>query len=867
MDANRLRRAFTGYFEQRGHAVIPSASLVPTDPGLLFTIAGMVPFKPWFVGEEAPPHKRATSIQRCLRAGGKHNDLDAIGTTARHLTLFEMLGNFSFGDYFKEAAIPYAWECATEVLGFEADRIWVTVHHSDDQAARIWTDSVGLPPERLQRMGDDNWWQMGDTGPCGPCSELYFDKGPEYGAEGGPLHGGDERYVEFWNLVFMQYARQPDGSLADLPKPSIDTGAGFERILTLAERTDSVFETAVLRPVLAAAESLSGRRYGADPRDDVALRILADHARAMSFLVSDGVFPTNEGRGHVLRRIIRRSVLRSSQLGIARDATPTLVDSVVELMGDAYPQLRASAGFVKEVVAREEDRFRATLRAGSLLLEEHLGQPGGVVPGDVAFRLHDTFGFPVELTREVAAERGIGVDQQGFEAAMALQRETSRAAGTGAVASGRAESYRELLEQFGVTKFVGYEQECWASKIVAVLPGSDPAAPGEAGPGEVEVFLDATPFYAEGGGQVGDTGTMTSVDGVEVTVLDTTAPLPGLHRHRAVVRGGELRPGTTVDAVVDSVRRMEIRRNHTGTHLLHWALRKVLGEHVRQQGSLVAPDRLRFDFSHHSAPEPSELEQVEDLVNAEVLADLPVTTTVTSRAEAEAEGAIAFFGDRYGERVRVVRSGSASVELCGGTHVRALGMVGPIRIVSVGSIGSNTRRLEALTGDASISRWRAEAALLARAATAVNAVPEELPGRIEELRAEQKRSREELRAVRSAALSVEAASLAAQATDGAVVVRRDGRPNDELRELATAIRQAKGVHAAVVIGSPDGSGVALVASVDAGAGLVASELIADAARAVGGGGGRGTDLAMAGGRRAEKIDEAIALVRAKLEAL
>ncbi|MDA8391884.1 MAG: alanine--tRNA ligase [Actinomycetota bacterium] len=864
MDANRLRRAFTGYFEQRGHVVVPSASLVPTDPGLLFTIAGMVPFKPWFMGEEAPAHKRATSIQRCLRAGGKHNDLDAIGTTARHLTLFEMLGNFSFGDYFKEAAIPYAWECATEVLGFDPSRIWVTVHHSDDQAAEIWTDSVGLPRDRLQRMGDDNWWQMGDTGPCGPCSELYFDKGPSYGAEGGPLNGGDERYVEFWNLVFMQYSRLADGRLVDLPKPSIDTGAGFERILTLAEGTDSVFETAVLRPVLAKAESLSGRRYGSDPRDDVALRIVADHARAMSFLVSDGVFPTNEGRGHVLRRIIRRSVLRSSQLGVAKDAMPRMVDAVVDVMGEAYPLLRATAGFVKEVVAREEDRFRATLRAGSLLLEEHLGEPGGMVPGDVAFRLHDTFGFPVELTREVAAERGIGVDQEGFEAAMSLQRETSRAAGTAAAASSRGESYRELLEQFGTTRFVGYDHEAWSSKVVAVLPGSDGPAPGEAAPGEVEVFLDATPFYAEGGGQVGDTG-LLSADGLEVSVLDTTAPMPGLHRHRAVVRQGELRPGMTVTASVDAERRNAIRRNHTGTHLLHWALRKVLGEHVRQQGSLVAPDRLRFDFSHHSAPDPSQLEEVENLVNAEVLADLPVTTTVTSRVEAEGEGAIAFFGDRYGEQVRVVRSGSASVELCGGTHVRALGMVGPIRIVSEGSIGSNTRRLEALTGEASISRWRAESCLLSRAAAVVNATPDELPARVEELRVEQKRAREELRVLRSRALADEAANLASLATDGTVVVRRDGRPNDELRELATAIRQVKGVRAAVVIGSPDGSGVALVAAVDPGSGLTASELIGDAARAVGGGGGRGVELAMAGGRRADKIDDAIATVRSKLE--
>lgn len=863
MDSNELRRAFTGFFNERGHKVLPSASLIPADPTLLFTVAGMVPFKPWFLGDEQSPFSRATSVQKCLRAGGKHNDLDAIGTTNRHLTFFEMLGNFSFGDYFKAEAIPFAWEFTTEVLGFDPDRVWITVHDTDDEAAEIWLDQVGIDPSRFQRMGEDNWWQMGDTGPCGPCSELYFDKGDHYGDPGGPAHGGPERFVEFWNLVFMQFNRTAKGELTDLPKRNIDTGAGFERILTLLQGTDSVFDTDVLRPILAGAEELTAKRYGAGGRDDVALRIMADHARAMAFMVADGIFPTNEGRGYVLRRIIRRAVLRASQLGVDKDVTPTLIGHVVDVMGEAYPALAGASGFIQEVVSREEDAFRSTLRAGAGLLDEALERHPGTVPGEIAFRLHDTYGFPIDLTREIASERGATLDQEGFDAAMAAQRDASRAAAGGGKAGARTEQYRALMEQFGTTSFVGYEDDVATARILAVLPGADPATGGEARSGEVEVFLDTTPFYAEGGGQVGDTGTIEG-PGLAMVVLDTTAPLPGLHRHRAVIKEGDAVLGATVTARIDGARREAIKRNHTGTHLLHWALREVLGSHVRQHGSLVAPERLRFDFSHHSAPTPAELAEVEDLVNAVVLASEEVKTESTTKAEAEERGAIAFFGDRYGETVRMVAAGSASLELCGGTHVASTGMIGPLRIVSESSIGSNTRRIEAVTGEASLARWRKETEILAKAAGLVQAPADELLERIEDLRESLRQARDELKTARSSALRNQAATLAGAAEQSMVVVRQDGWPGEELRELALAIRSHPGVEAAVVVGSPDGQGVSLVAAVRPNSGLVASELLAPAAKLVGGGGGRGPEVAVAGGRFAAKIDEALELIRAAL---
>ena len=675
MDANGLRRAYLDFFVARGHTEVPSAGLVPHHPRApLFTNAGMNQFIPYFLGEEIPPYRRAVSVQKCVRVRGKHDDIEQVGRTPKHATFFEMLGNFSFGDYFKHDAIVWAWELLTEVLGLDGDRLWVTVYNDDDEAADIWVDAVGVPRHRIQRTGEDNFWEMGDTGPCGPCSELHFDRGPEWGAGGGPVGGGEARFVELWNLVFQTYDRQSSGELVPLPKPCIDTGAGFERMLTVLQDVPSLWDTDVLRPLVARAEELTGRRYGEDTEVDVALRVLADHARTFSFMISDGVFPSNEDRGYVLRRIIRRAVLRASLLGTTRLVCPSMVEAVVEVMGEAYPDLVHNADFVSGVAAREEERFRANLRSGMTLLEAELAA-GPVIGGETAFKLHDTHGFPIELTREIAAGRGAALDDDGFALAMQRQREQSREAGRGKGGAGQGNlaAYREIVDQFGPTMFTGYTALEGRGRVLAVLEGEEK--------GTVEIFLDRTPFYAESGGQVGDTGTISTPTG-RALVRGTTPALPGLHRHVAVVTDGHLTAAQEAEVAVDAGRRAAIRRNHTGTHLLHWALRQVLGQHVKQQGSLVAPDRLRFDFTHYAPVTRAEMDQIEDLVNAQILGDMEVVTEELPRAEAEAKGAIAFFGDKYGERVRVVHAGGHSVELCGGTHVERLGMIGPVEVVS-----------------------------------------------------------------------------------------------------------------------------------------------------------------------------------------
>ena len=845
MDANELRRAFTGFFAERGHTVVPSSGLIPHHPAApLFTNAGMNQFLPIFLGEELPPYPRATSVQKCVRVRGKHDDIDLIGRTTRHLSFFEMLGNFSFGDYFKQEAITWAWELVTEVLALDPDRIWVTVHESDEEAAAIWRDTVGLPVERIQRMGADNFWEMGETGPCGPASELYYDKGPEYGPEGGPARGGEERFVEFWNLVFMQFDRQPDRSLVDLPKKNIDTGAGLERLLAILQGHDSVFDTDVLRPLVAAAERLTGHRYTDDEQVDVALRILADHGRTITFLVNDGVFPSNEDKGYVLRRILRRAVRHAFQLGVETPVTPALVDATVEVMGEAYPDLARNRDFIVGVVGREEERFRQTLRSGSAILEEELAKGPEMLAGDVVFKLHDTYGFPLELTREIAAERGVEVDLEGFETAMDEQRRRARDARQQAGTTAESvDAYREILTQFGTTEFVGYSDYEAKGRVLAVV--------GD------EVFLDRTPFYAESGGQVGDTGTITSDTGT-AEVVDTTYAVPGLIRHRVGVVEGEITSGQEAVARIDAGRREAIRRNHTATHLLHWALREVLGPHVKQAGSLVAPDRLRFDFSHYGPVSREDLERVESLANEHVLANDPVRAFETSKDEAERLGAIAFFGDKYGDVVRVVEAGARSVELCGGTHVGALGMIGPIKIVSEGSIGANLRRIEALTGVATLERVRTEEQLLERTADLLRVKPEEVPERVERVLEERRELDDQLKALRRAASGGEAQALAEEAVEGVVVARRDGTTRDELRDLAVAVRDQPGVRAVVVGGVPEGGGVALVAAARKDSGLAAPDLIGGPARLVGGGGGgKNPELAMAGGRDPEKLDAAL----------
>ena len=851
-DADHLRDAFTRFFVDRGHTAVPSASLIPHDPTVLFTIAGMVPFKPFFLGDEVPPWRRATSVQKCFRTV----DIDIVGTTLRHCTFFEMLGNFSFGDYFKADAIPFAWELVTEVLGIDGERLWVTVYETDDEAEAIWRDVVGVRPERIQRLGDDNFWKMGDTGPCGPSSEIFIDKGAAYGEDGGPAFGGSERFVEIWNLVFMQYNRGSDGTTEPLPRPSIDTGAGLERILPVIQGVDSLYDTDLFAPMLDTAQSITGRTYGDDERSDVGLRIMADHGRAMSMLVADGVLPSNEGRGYVLRRIIRRAVRRARQLGVSEPCTERLVDTAVAMLGAAHPGLAEQHHLIVDVVGREEDGFLRTLATGSAILEEVLASGEAVVPGEVAFRLHDTYGFPVELTVEIAEEVGSKVDLDGFEAAMDRQRTQARAAARAGRTPAGDDAYRSVLDNEGRTVFVGQSPDGYSApaRVVAVLADRDPDRAGQ-----VEVFLDRTPFYAESGGQMGDIGTIVTETGTAF-VYDTVSALPGLTSHRATVTG-ELFAGQDALATIDGPRRDALRRNHTGTHLLHAALRTVLGDQVRQQGSLVAPDRLRFDFSHHGSVTPEELAAVTGLANADVLSDAAVTVEEMPKADAEALGALAFFGDKYGEQVRVVRAGPHSVELCGGTHVGALGMIGPITVVSEASIGSNTRRIEAVTGTGALERSASREQLLAEAASLLRTDPEHVGEAIERLLERQRAAEKSLEQASARERRAEAASLVGDAMGGAVVARRDGLTPDQLRDLAQAVRSQGDLRVVVLGGTPDGAKASVAVAADRADGRAdpvdAGDLARQVARLLGGGGGGSPEVAVAGGKDPSALDGAL----------
>jgi alanyl-tRNA synthetase len=862
--ADELRQSFLDFFAARGHTAVPSASLIPHDPSVLFNVAGMVPFKPYFVGDETPPFARAVSSQKCVRAGGKHNDLDDVGRTKRHLVFFEMLGNFSFGDYFKELAIPYSWELVTEGWGFDPERIWVTVHETDSEAEKIWHDAVGVPMERIQRLGDkDNFWQMGETGPCGPCSELHYDRGPDFGPDGGPLndpHG--DRFMEFWNLVFMQYDQAPDGSRSPLPKPQIDTGAGLERILCLLQGVDAVWETDLMTPLIEQACSLTGRTYRAGDyadRDSFAVRVLAEHARSATMLVSDGVFPSNEARGFVLRRIIRRAIRYAYLLGTEQLVMPTLADVAVTVMGTAYPDVARQRDFIVGVLGKEEERFRQTLRHGLSILESELATGSSQLSGATTFVLHDTYGFPLELTQEIAGERDVTVDVEGFQAEMGEQRRRAKAARHKGGDDANLDAYREVVEQFGTTTFVGYSDDVAEARVLAVLPaasgGRSASSDGEAAVELVEVFLDRTPFYAESGGQIGDRGTIRTETGA-VEVLDTTFALPKLTRHVGRVVEGSITPGQVATATIDAARRDATRRNHTATHLLHYALREVLGDHVKQSGSLVTPERLRFDFSHYEAVTPEQIEQIERIANRISLENSGVRYFETSKAEAAELGAIAFFGDKYGDIVRVLEAGP-TIELCAGTHVRATGDIGTIKIVNESSIGSNLRRIEAVTGEASVALLQRDERVLAAAARLLGTTGDDLVGGVQRKLDEVRSLGDELKALRAKLATGRAGELAATAVDGVVVQRVDGLDTGDLRELALAVRNTDGVDIVVLGGVTSAGGVSLVAAVRPTTGIQAARLIKDAAKAVGGGGGGKGDIATAGGRDPGGLDEAL----------
>ena len=854
MQADELREAFSNFWAERGHQVRNSASLIPHEPSLLFTVAGMVPFMPYFLGEEQPPNSRMCTIQKCVRAGGKHNDLDDIGKTNRHFTFFEMMGNFSFGDYFKAEAVPWAWEFVTKVLNLDEERLWVTVHVTDDEAEEIWRKSVGLPAERIQRLDKDNWWAAGDTGPCGPCSEIFYDLGPEYGKDGGPAEGDEDRFIEVWNLVFMQFSNDGSGELTPLPQTGIDTGAGLERLLAVLQGVPSAWDIDLFAPLLAEAERITGVGYGKNSEADVSMRIFADHARATAFLISDGVFPSNEDRGYVLRRIIRRAVRHAWTLGVNDVVMPRLVEVVADVMGDHYPDLRKNLDFIRDVVGREEERFRRTLATGLQILDEAVADlnTGDSLIGSVAFQLHDTFGFPVEVTEEILLERNLSLDREGFDAAMNVQRERARSARSEGP-SVASEIHREIIDQFDVTEFVRDSARVENARILSVIELDD---------GQVEVFLDKTPFYAESGGQIGDVGTITTDSGV-VEIEDCTYALPGLHRHLGRIAKGNVAAGSEAVAEIDDERRSAIRRNHTGTHILHWALREVLGEHVKQAGSLVAQDRLRFDFSHFEAVTASQLAEIEDLVNAELLTNASCRHYETTMEHAQEVGAIAFFGDKYGDMVRVLEAGPHSLELCGGTHVTSLGDIGHLRVVSESSIGSNLRRIEAITGLATVERLQNSETTLAEIGDMLNASTEEIAESLRRRLNEMKELRNQVKALQQVAAGARAADLAAASEQGVVIARVDGIERDELRDLAAVIRDRPEIRAVVLAGAPQGGGVALVAAVTPDGELKASNLIDEAAKAVQGGFGRKGDppLIVAGGKKVDGIEEALDLAR------
>ena len=858
MDATSIRQTFLEFFAERGHTVRPSASVIPTDPTLLLVNAGMVPFKPYFLGEEEAPYRRAVSVQKSIRT----IDIDIIGTTARHMSFFEMMGNFSFGDYFKPDAMKWAYKLLTDGYGLDPERLWFTAYEHDDEAADLWRDHVGVPADRIQRGGKDNFWQMGVPGPCGPCAEIFYDRGPELGPDGGPIGGGEERFVEIWNLVFMQNIQdEPYHVVGDLPTKNIDTGMGLERLAMILQGEASGFDVDTMRPVREAAERYTGITYGSDAMADVSLRILADHGRTMSVMIGDGVVPSNDGRGYVLRRIIRRAVRHSWQLGGQGLVTPALVDATVSALGDWYTELEEKKDFITDVVSREEERFRRTLESGHQLLDSELADTGGELSGSVAFKLHDTFGFPIELTREIAAERGTDVDEEGFAAEMEAQRQRAKKNWKGGDAAALGEFYRAIMEETGPSDFVGYTHDVAEGTVLAIVHDGEQVESAPEG-AEIELFFDRTPFYAESGGQVGDTGTITTESGT-VDVRDTQHAVQGFHGHRGKVRSGTVRVGQLGELVIDSPRRDRIRKSHTGTHVLHWALRDVLGDHANQAGSLVESGRLRFDFSHFAALSETEIEEVESRSNEKLIANSHVHTEVTSQDRAKEMGALAFFGDKYGETVRVVKVGDFSVEFCGGTHTSAAGEVGPLVLLGEASIGSNIRRVEALTGDAAYRHLVDVRSRLDETGRLLRASASEVPDRVRALLDRLGSLEDEIAAIRAqrrSELATELVGAAATIGEAKTVVAAVGElPPEQLRQLAMGVRDRIG-SGVVVLGSTSGDKGALVAIVSpdlVARGVSASEIIAPAARVLGGGGSRDPELAQAGGPQGSQITQAI----------
>jgi len=864
MKTSDIRSAFLEFFRSKGHTIVPSSSLVPAnDPTLLFTNSGMVQFKNVFLGSEKLSYVRAADVQRCLRAGGKHNDLDSVGYTARHHTFFEMLGNWSFGDYFKREAIEWAWELLTGVFKLPADRLWVTVYQTDDEAYDIWANTIGVPRERIVRIGDnkgapfasDNFWQMADTGPCGPCTEIFFDHGE--GIPGGPPGSPDEdgdRYIEIWNLVFMQFDRAADGTLSKLPAPCVDTGMGLERLAAVLQHVHSNYEIDLFQHLIREASRLTNT---AD-LENKSLRVIADHIRACSFLIVDGVLPSNEGRGYVLRRIIRRALRHGWMLGVRGDFFWKMVAPLVAEMGDAYPELVAKRATVEQALRAEEQRFGETLEQGMKVFEDVAKKSPKLIPGVDAFRLYDTYGFPVDLTADIARERGLDVDMAGFEAAMEAQRERARAASQ---FESKGQLPAELASSLKPTKFLGYEAvDLDGCKLLAIVRGG--RAVGSLGDGEDAILiLDRTPFYAESGGQVGDAGTLTTKNGT-FAVSDTVKLAGAFHGHVGRWSGSELKAGESVAAHVDAGRRQATVLNHSATHLLHAALRKLLGEHVQQKGSLVAPDRLRFDFAHFQPVSADDLRRIEDLVNAEVRRNSEAEIREMAYQDALDFGAIALFGEKYGDEVRVLRMGEFSTELCGGTHVGRTGDIGLFKIVSESGVAAGVRRIEAVTGAAAIAFVADEESRLDQLADLLSASGADVVDKLRQLFDKQKKLERELESMKAKAASSATQDLAGDAQTVAgfrvVAARVDGLDAKALREAVDQLKQKLGDCVVLLAAGSDGK-VALTGGVGGAAlgKIKAGDVVAHVAAQIGGKGGGRPDMAQGGGVDSPALDQAL----------
>ena len=855
---DEIRESFLAYFEGKGHTRVASSSLLPQDPTVLFTMAGMLQFKPYFIGLETPPYNRATSSQKCVRAGGKHNDLDDIGRTNRHFTFFEMLGNFSFGDYFKKEAIRYTWDYITNVLMFEKDKLWVTVHESDDEAVEIWVKETGISRDRIQRLDEDNWWKMGDVGPNGPCSEIFYDLGKEYGKDGGPKDGSEDRFIEFWNLVFMQYEDKPDGTKISLPKPSIDTGMGLERVLFIKE--SNIWGSSLFLPMIKICEGLTAAKYGEDYESDVSLRIMAEHARTAAFLISDGCIPSNEDRGYVLRRILRRAVRHAYILGAKTVVMPTIVENVISIMGNAYPELIENKDRILLIVQTEEERFRETLEKGLNRLDTILQESN--VSGKEAFFLHDTLGFPIDLTKEIAQISKRDVDLVEFEKELEAQSNRSRNSRKDQTVktSNASTAYKKVLDENGPTVFLGRDYESINDAKVLTLLNSESSIVDTLKAGEKgQIILDKTTFYAESGGQVGDTGILSN-ENVEIQVTNTSYGIaPSLIVQEVKIISGTVNINDLLTAQFDVVKRNRIRRNHTATHILHWALRLVVGDHVKQAGSLVDDQRLRFDFQHFDQLTPEQISEIERLSNEQIISAANVTHLEMPIEDAKKMGAIAFFGDKYGEKVRVLTAGP-SIEFCGGTHVDNLGFIGSIRIISEGSIGSNIRRIEALTGDNAYHSYVHDREILKNIADSLKATVKELPVKIKSMNDTIKELNSSVKKMRTEFLNALVSTYVADAKDGCLVFRRDNMTPDDLRILANGIKnELSGI--VCIVGLNDEktkAGICVSVSnefIEKGAN--ASTIASNAVKLLGGGTAKNSELAIGGGQNVDKIDEAL----------